>query len=307
MAGFGSGGAAAGWFVMVADVAPKLAPVRPWMPGLCFPLPWPKHGLARPHSWSLRTIRAIGLGVMRINAHHERPDVLDLLRFISAGGVRPWPILDITAHEDDHVFELQLAGMASFAERLGRDLPWIEHVEIENEPSARMSVERYARLCIVVGEAMRLSNPKARIFIAAECFDFGTGKRHDYWTRLKPKVPLDLYDGVAIHPYRNPKPWSFSAFGSRAKEWEAVREAVGDRLIAITEFGWKWDECGEARQAENIVNELDEQREADVVASFIYAHTGEFGIFDEPPTHDRWIPRHAAKAVAHYFVEKLLA
>ena len=212
-------------------------------------------------------------------------------------GLIPLPIVRASADQDQ---QHERALVVAFLEELLKACPWLPAIEVENEPSARFDVDDYINLATVVGQEVKRVNPSTKVIVAAETHDFSSGKAHDYWPKVKKALDPALYDAVAVHPYRNPKPWSFSAFGSREKEWDAIKEAVGEKEIWITETGWKANED----QHINVVNDLDYWRSLGAKSVCIYAfvgHGNDFGLYEDTAP---WTPRPAAVQLAHYFEEK---
>ena len=251
-------------------VIPKVgSPQRtPWLAGVCWPLGAAEVIGSLDHT-HLRELALLGVNAIRIDTFPGNVDAIDLLQSIIDAGLRPWPILRMGA---------DLGSTTAFAGQIVRAFPGLVDYEIENEVSAKMSPAEYGALVNAVGRVIRNENPNAGIYVSCECYDFNTGKPHAFWSQVKPLLSSELYDGCAIHPYRNPKPWDYSAFGSRTAEWGRIRDVIGDKRLAVTEFGW------EGGDGSKVINELDEDRAGGCTASFIYAHVSRpsgFGLFED--------------------------
>ena len=251
----------------------------------------------------LRTFRLLGFNAIRIDAGLYNPGGFDLMRQLGHAGLMPLPVLAVNMTNPD----AGIADAAVYVQRLAQSCSWVHQIEVMNEPASHVSASDYARLAIGVGETFHEANPHAHVILAGEMANFGNGQMNPWWPEVKRLVPADLYDGVAIHPYRNPKPWSFSAWGSREAELAMVREQIGDKALHVTETGWHLDEPD---YAANIINELDFWRITAKAASvYIYAMVGEkakppdWGLCENDPNTGVWTPNPAAIQLSYYFDE----
>jgi hypothetical protein len=158
-------------------------------------------------------------------------------------------------------------------------LDWgITDVEFGNEPhvgpDTHYSPEDYALHVIAAEESLPVEG--YRIWIAGEVMDCAHGRLLDYHQRIRNLVPRTAYYGVAIHPYRDPKPWWWSRYrlsggetmnarsaevwpGGRLAEWLVSQDAIGglDVPLLVTEVGWRLsDKCSEQDQADNLRGEI---------------------------------------------------
>lgn len=265
--------------------------------GVC----WPNTGPGTLEPPLLRKIRLLGVNALRVHATQHNPEWKPLIAGVAAQDLWPIVILDLAAGD----FDQELAQAEAFMPELFAAAPWLPVVELCNEPSGRFTAEQYAEIVRRLIPAIRAVSSTVTILVAAECFDFGSGRAHAFWSALKNLVPADLFDAVAIHPYRNPKPWWWSTWGSRETEWKAVVAATRRRVF-VTEVGWHATEDA----ALNLPNEIDLLRSLGAEAICIYAmvtRPGEWGLFDDDGTATGgWRLTPAAAAIAHYLQEKPL-
>lgn len=281
--------------------APAALPTRPpFMVGTC----WPMSPTEWPATEHLLALRALGLHALRFGLHHWRANWPELLTRIAGAGLRPWPILAIDVAQG----AAEIDRLGAFARELFTRAPWVTEVEVENEPSGKMRPEDYAGLVAAVAQAADLAKSEVRIFIAGEVFDFSSGKPHEWFRALQAVLDPSLYYGVALHPYRNPKPPSFSPFGSRRDELAAIRAIVGDKELVVSEVGWQ-PSSGLEVMGDYVYEELATDQALGFTASFIYAFIGDstdptnaavdFGIFDGD-----WRARPAALRIAQFLEQQ---
>lgn len=271
---------------------PASAFTRPLV-GVCWPQDPESRGVLDPHG--LRSIRLLGLNALRFDVWSDNPNWLDLFEGVVQQDFWPIPITNIRKGGD---FSSELARMLDTTEQLLRAAPWLPVLEVSNEPSGRMSADQYVAMVQEVQLLVAHLGHSCTVLVAAEAFDFGSGQAHAFWRDVKSQ--LGPIAAVAVHPYRNPKPWSWSAWsGGRRAEWDALQAATAPR-IWITEVGWHNGED----QAVNTENEVDLLRSLGAEAIVFYAMAmlpGDFGIFID--VGGVWKPGPAAVALAHYLVE----
>lgn len=235
---------------------------------VCYPCPGPTP--IRPYAGWLDHWRLSGLEGVRSDLHHQRPDAFGLLAFIREHGLQPMPIIELDGDPSE---------VAGFTGRLGRDVPWVTEIEIGNEPLSltNLSPQRYAEYVIPIATAMREANPDCRIYIACEHVS-SDGRTHEHWTQTAKRVPLDLWDGAAIHSYRGEHA-HFTKFRDRQDEFDRIRAAVpAAKSIVCTETGYP--AANEDWQAEQIATELEIQKALGVELVCLYAHEGPHGLFE---------------------------
>lgn len=127
-----------------------------------------------------------------------------------------------------------------WAEELFDLHPWIRDIEGGNEPlvgpGVHYSPSDYGLLATAAG---RVLHRHARFWLAGEVWDVVRGQERAYHRIVQRIVPSVWYHGVAVHPYRDPRPWDWAARGrTRPQEWDAIRDAVGGRPLLVSEVGW---------------------------------------------------------------------
>jgi hypothetical protein len=110
----------------------------------------------------------------------------------------------------------------------------------------------------------------------------------------------NLFDAVAIHPYREPGSPTVSRYGTRRREYETWRDEAGGKPLVVTEVGWLVGQnVSEEKQADYIFEELAINSGVDIESTYIYAHSEDprrdFGVF-----HIDGTPRPAAFRIAQF-------
>lgn len=233
---------------------------------------------------------------LRINLHHRKPTVDQMVATARQVGFEVLPILD---------FDYDNPNLDEYG-RFCQDV--VERfrfpgVELGNEPHIlhKMPPAEYAAVFTRGAEAIRESGGPVQIHIAGE-ITIPIGKKIKYFGEVRKRVPDELYDVVAIHPYRNPKPPTHAPFNTRQRELEYYQSQVPHgKGIAVTEVGWDLrDGVTEEKQAQYLAEELRIWDELGVDAVYVYQHIDPptrlgFGIFTAT-----WQPRPAAGAIAEF-------
>lgn len=239
---------------------------------------------------------------LRINLDHRRgPDeCLDHVAHIRSHGFEVLPILDFDYSGPD------VTGYAQFCAAMAGHFPV---VELGNEPSTmhRMDPREYADVFMAGSSAVRASGPEPQVLIACEAVK-APGKRSDYFARILRDVPRDAFDGLAIHPYRNPNPPQWSAFNSRQLETQYYRSQALGKPLHVTEVGWDLKNgVTPELQAEYTYQELITWQELAAQAVYVFAfmdeqgnHDYDFGILDRQRN-----PRPVAAAIKRFQKERL--
>ena len=270
--------------------------------GVTFPTPGHLHGIPQPQHLAL--LKGCGFTHIRYNIAAHRIDQADITRVVVANGLQPFPILD---YADDTrqpmvtpaVFGTRVAVCLAQHEANGLTF---DYAEVGNEPIvgfSRFDPRLYAEYVLAAGEVARVKWPHLKLLAAAD-FDANAGRWfRNFWPKVLKHLPSGAFDGIAVHPYRNPKVARWSTFKSRAEEFAFLRGYSDHTPLHITEVGWKPHDRadGEVGQAAQVMEEIAICRAADVASCFIYTHSsGEpaFGPFDFGLFHadaDNWTPR----------------
>lgn len=264
--------------------------------GINFPLPYVPHGDEMPAREALRHLRLnCGVSDLRINLDVRLADPQARLTQIRDAGLIPVPILHWDA-------QLALANLSVWGKWCGDIARTCDDVELWNEPANdgntpgnQMSAKDYALLVTTAAGVIRAIRPETRIWIAMDGLDLGRGRLGTYHHQVTQQVPRDLYDGVALHPYRGRYHPDSTSYVTRRREWQLVQRLAGAGVpIWVTEVGWSVTEVGSARlQAEYVSRELLVLNALGAVGACIYAHQGPHGMFE-----DDWTPRPAAYVLA---------
>ena len=250
-----------------------------------------------------------GLEWLRVNLDCRSERVDALVETAQEMNWRVWPILDLNYEAvrlagDGDVLMAVLAPYLAFCVRV--ITAWhFPYVEILNEPSilGKLSPLTYAQLVNAVGRALADHAPDTQIIVAGEMLraDRRGPKTKSWWAEARAQIYPTLFDGVAVHPYREPGPPSACRWRDRDDEhrwitgqsaWEGQQKAVH-----VTEVGWSLrDGIDEIKQAAYLVEELSIQARVGAASCFVYAHhspDGEgFGLYGSA---DR--PRPAVAAI----------
>ena len=282
---------------------PELPTARPSMLiDVCWPMPGPV--IATPPFALLRKIALIGAHGLRFNLDYRLADPVRQLQAVGTAGLRPLPILDYGGEVSRTDQRATPSQYAAFCRRVVTEAPWLIEVELGNEPNGKMSAGEYAALAKAGASAIRTAAPHVRIIIAGELFDHTTGESRDgFHQTVASSIPPQLYDAVAIHPYRLGPP-DQSPWGSRVDEHVAILAATGGTPYVSTEVGWALDQVpgatDEAREAEQglrVKRELEIERFLGVDRVDVYAHVSLHGVGHGVFRPD-WTPRPAAIGIA---------
>lgn len=111
-------------------------------------------------------------------------------------------------------------------------------IELGNEEDSKQTPKQYHRQFVEHYRAVREVSAQVPVFTAGITT---TDRKRLDWLRdvYAQGIPADC--GTAIHTYRQETPpgWAKPGFGSRAAEYEAVREIIGpSRRLILSEIGW---------------------------------------------------------------------
>lgn len=206
---------------------------------------------------------------IRTNFDHRRTDsILGHVMNIRDHGFEVLPILDFD-------YERPANGpYADFCAAVSRDCNF-SYVELGNEPHTlhRMDSMRYAEVFNAGAHAIRDAGLSTKILIASESTQ-PIAKPIGYWDQVRHIVPTELYDGIAIHPYRNPQPPRYTRFGTREAEFAYYRSTAPGKEVHVTEFGWDLrGGVNEAIQAGYIYEELTIQEQMGAASAYVYTVT----------------------------------
>ena len=260
--------------------------------GVCWPTPGTE---AEPLPFDLldRLMEATKATHLRIDLHHRKPGVDEMVQQANDAGFTVLPILDF---DYEHP-ELEL--FAGFCDHMVRRHGF-PAVEIGNEPYIlhKMPAELYARVFNAGAKAIRETGIPCQIYMAAEATK-PIAHPIDMLGKVLTHVDPELWDCLAIHPYRNPMPPAYSPMGGRKAELEWYQGQVPTgKGIVVTEVGWDLrDGVDLDRQGQYILSELHTWETLGVDGVYIYQHTDPpsnkgFGIFDH-----EWNERPAAEAI----------
>lgn len=241
---------------------------------------------------------------LRTDFDHRRgvDEAIEITQHINAHGFKVLPILRWD-------YKNPSAGAyAQFCPEVARQGSY-DYVELGNEPHTFQHIEpkEYADVFIAGARAIRESGISTKILIACEAVQ-AIGKKIDYFQKVRRLVPVELYDGLAVHPYRNPMPaTSHKGFSSREDEANYYRSQSPGKEVHITEVGWDLQNgVDESLQAQYIYDELQIQEQVGSVSAFIYSYTEDpnepkfrFGITDSKQQ-----PRTACDAIRRFQVER---
>ena len=192
-------------------------------------------------------------------------------------------------------------------------------VEFMNEPDimGHITSDQYHYTALAGCRAIKEARPECKIYLAAEILKpnkYGPTP-NDYFTQVLKDFPEELWDGGAVHNYRQPGPADVAAIGgwfnnflglfpgSREAEHKYCQKMMQGKPYLITETGWDLSRCkqNETYQAANIIKELDYAKKFGIDLVAIYAYVGkagtpnDFGVFDD--IGNDWRPRPVVQAV----------
>lgn len=267
--------------------------------GVCFPTPG-KEAQPLPDASKLRELKDRTRAThLRMNFHHDRPDVLETVQHVRDNGFDVLPILD---------FDYDRPDVDTYARFCARVAPLFLAVEMGNEPYMlhRMDARKYAHVASAGAKGVT-STSSAQIYVACEATK-PIVKPIDYWRQVERYLDPAMWDVAAIHPYRNPLTPSHAPMGSRKAElWHHQKQMPYGKGVAITEVGWDIrDGVTPELQAQYTYEELCVWEGLGVDAVYVYAHTEPppptdraFGIFDH-----EWRARPVADAIGKFQQER---
>jgi len=275
--------------------------------GLCWPTPGPDGAVERGLLARIRD--ELPLDVIRVNLDHRNPRVAEIIGEIREHGFEPLAILDLDYDAlkswpaDDRFGPLlwpYLEFCIDTVTRFG-----LREVEVLNEPDIlhKLDPGLYGAVCNAVGSELKRRALDVTVIAAADMLTAHRkgSRRREWWGEARTWLRPDLYDAVAVHPYRNPGPPDAARpFGTRKNEFDWIRY-VAQKPVYVTETGWNLRETSEADHAAYLARELDWCRKGGAVLTALYAHVGtpngdDWGLFDGRD----WRPRPAVQAVRQW-------
>jgi hypothetical protein len=269
--------------------------------GIC----WPSDGATAQPLFDVLVLDVLkestGATHLRINLDHRRgvQECAMHVEHIRTTGWEVLPILDFDYKNPS------VGSYSEFCEEIVKECGF-ETVELGNEPHTlhKMDPSRYADIFKAGAAGVGDSMMSTEILIACEPTK-PPGERVDFFDKARRQVPVELYDGLAIHPYRNPMGPSFSRFGSRIAEAGYYRAQAPGKSIHVTEVGWDLKNgVNEQSQADYTYQELRTWKELGAESVYIYAFMDggpgyKFGILDENRQ-----PRPVAAAIKRFQTEQ---
>lgn len=238
--------------------------------GLCYPSPGPSGDI---DSGLLEILKLTGITHVRFDLHLANPRVGAMIAKVRAAGLGIMPIIEYEPTASPQQ-------LAEFANQIVTDYA-LDSVEVLNEPSRVMTPQQYHDILEAVGASVK---GKTRVLAAGEFLIADRkGPGLKAWFKQANLDP-ELYDAVAIHPYREPGPPSATRYGTRSAEYEVWKDQVppGKPLI-ITEVGWHIPGVDEELQGAYIYEELSINHSLGLEAVYVYTNIADpswdFGVF----------------------------
>lgn len=247
---------------------------------------------------------------LRINADCRNSQVDALVVAVQDAGFEPLVILDldydrllrprgVAIGTEWNWLPVELEPWLDFAEGLVRrhGLAW---VEVLNEPWIMHAWPPALYAHVANAVALRLRETGVQIAVAGEMWipDRKGPKYHTWWEVARRGLVDDLYDAVAVHPYREPAVPERTRYHDRRAEHQRQIEATMGKPILVTEVGWNLSSgIDEQQQADYLWREATIWRSVGVMGVWIYAHVSPqgqgFGLFDS----EDWRARPAVAAL----------
>lgn len=268
--------------------------------GLC----WPRPGEAFDPHLLLLTKEYLGANVtlLRFDADYRDGYSSALTQQVLDAGWIPLPVLDIdypgiTRAARTNDFDDALWPFLDHAIRLAETFG-LPAIEVLNEPrimaethGGAMTPNVYAAICNAVGDEYARRGLSTKVIAAGDMLqpDRKGPRPIKWWEEAWMGLNSELYYGVAVHPYREPGKPSVSRFSSREAEFAWIHAAAGGKPVWVTETGWRVGSGGvtEAQQADYLAQELAYCETGGAEGVCVYAHTGEWGLFEEPDFRPR--------------------
>lgn len=271
-------------------------------------LVWPLSGgerVALSPSW-LATFKAAGFTSVRIDVptERERENAADAVRAVLRAGLTPLPILTWPYRHPD------AADIVAYGEWFAGLFPDLPAIEIGNEPwvlaeNGRITGAEFLHCAAPLVERLEQLTTRTKLVVAYDRWDHSSGRARNWpgWERVRDFIAAGPRRYAAVHNYRNPKPPSWSGWGTRKQEHAAIVGDLGHARVWFTEFGWKPQEGAAQASGDYHVEELATLGDLGVEAAYVYTHTADhenkpfdFGLWDAA-TGDL-APRPAATRIA---------
>src|SRR5262245_44318212 len=242
--------------------------------GLCYPTSGAA-GAVDPAR--LEIIRQTRVTHLRVDLQVGNPNVDEIVLQTREAGFGVLPVLGFDRSTTT------VAAFADFADNVVTDHQ-LETVEIVNEPTGpdyNLSPDQYREIVEAVSPRIK---GRTRILVAGDFIvALRQGPRRKDWFR-KARLDPDLFDAVAIHPYREPGSPEASAYGTRRGEYAAWRKEAGGKPLVVTEVGWLvGSNVNEQKQGDYIFEELAINDAVGLEATYIFSHAEDprrdFGVF----------------------------
>jgi len=262
-----------------------------------------------------------GLDFEGVSYKIENSDAKVVVNRVREFGFKPLPILGGTPGKDVLRTDNEINRFAAWCGQTTADND-LGRVILLNEPAtmakwkATTSDNRYRWVAEACCRAILAARPGTEIYLAGEMLKpdkKGCDKRGFYRSATE-GIPLGLYVGCDIHPYRNPSdPFTAQIGGNcwgrgatRDKEYDYCHTQARGKKLIVGEVGWNYREgVSEDRVARYYIEELKLAERNGVEILCFYAHVGsttkgdtDWGMWED--TGDNWRPRPAVAAVREW-------
>jgi len=277
---------------------------------MIYGLVWPmsEEELVYPSKeWAI-TFREAGFTHIRMDlpVMRDRANAEASVQIMIDAGLNVFPILSWPVGEPD------TEAMQGYARWYVERFPGTEWVELGNEPWILYKTHgwEYLRVAKPMAEALEEADPNVKVVLAMDLFDHVDGNERGWpgvdeiieFIAASPRRYADL------HPYRNPYRATYSPWGSRDFEYNAICDRLGHDRFVYGEVGWKPSEGKYQASGEYHIQELDIDAHHKIPMVCIYTHIADlinpefdFGLWvAESQTEVR--PSPAATAISEYLL-----
>ena len=270
-------------------------------------LVWPMPGAEPVYpqaSWA-RAFREAGFTWVRMDVpvSRDRANAETSVAVMRHAGLEVLPILSWPSAEPD------VDALCGFAEWYVETFPDSQWVELGNEPWILDKVPgwEYLRCAGPMAKALEDAHPTVRVVLAMDLYDHVSGQERG-WPGVDEVIACIASSPrrwADLHPYRNPYRPTWSPWGSRDREYEAIEQRLGHHRFVYGEMGWKPNEGERQASGDFHVEELEIATHHGIPLVAVYCHIADL----VTPAWDfgLWVadgsvvtPRPAAETVSAY-------
>lgn len=298
----------------LAPVEPPPVRVLPKVVGYTWPMPGEE--LVHPSPTWLQQFKEAGIGHIRMDVPttRDRDNAEASVRTVQAAGITVLPLLTWPYRHPD------AQALIDYVDWFLDRFPNPAAIELGNEPwvlkeNDKVTGEEFLHCAKPMALRILERSPQTKVYLAFDRWNHITGKLRGWpgGDAVRDFTASDERLYAALHPYRNPHPPSFSGWGTRKAEHEAIVKDLGHSRYIVTETGWKPAEGADQGSGAYHTDELYVHGELGVPAVYLYTHISDphnpkfdFGLWEVNEKENTITPRPSALAVAKVLAKPTL-